>query len=173
MCGQLIKTHEEEDFSWSLLTFSRSLLTYRDNDALLSLAAIIKTLEEDGFDGAEMRARLDYLCAVLEVDRSWQPGLVSDGQLRRMQLALKLMPPRSITCMSMYIYVYVCMYIHTHTHTYIYIYVHTHTHMYIYISERDGETERRRDRETERQRDRETENAVDPYNAYFPGAMDV
>ena len=31
-----------------------------------------------------------------QVDRNWQPGVVSDGQLRRMQLALKLMPPRSL-----------------------------------------------------------------------------
>ena len=31
-----------------------------------------------------------------QVDRNWQPGVVSDGQLRRMQLALKLMPPRSV-----------------------------------------------------------------------------
>ena len=64
------------------------------------MPGLIRTLvsassEEGGKREEELRARLDYLCAALEVKSSWQPGLVSDGQLRRMQLALKLMPPRS------------------------------------------------------------------------------
>ena len=40
--------------------------------------------------------RLAHLVTCLEVDTLWQANQVSDGQLRRMQLALKLTPPRSL-----------------------------------------------------------------------------
>jgi len=57
-------------------------------------------LAQEGFPEEVLAARLAHLIAVLEVDTSWQPGRVSDGQLRRMQLAVKLMAPRPIVLLD-------------------------------------------------------------------------
>ena len=47
-----------------------------------------RSLEEEGFDAQELHTRLEFLCTALQVDLTWQPGLVSDGQLRRSLLAM-------------------------------------------------------------------------------------
>lgn len=63
-------------------------------------AAEAARLAGEGFEPGQLRARLAHLVAVLEIDEAWQPGRVSDGQLRRMQLAVKLMAPRPLVLLD-------------------------------------------------------------------------
>jgi ABC-type uncharacterized transport system ATPase subunit len=51
---------------------------------------------QQGWDESVLAARLAHLARALAVDKSWRTKSVSDGQLRRMQLALKLMAPRDV-----------------------------------------------------------------------------
>merc|ERR1719454_1405647 len=55
-----------------------------------------EALIRDGFPADVIRARLDRLVALLDMDMEWRLHKVSNGQRRRAQLLLKLLRPSSL-----------------------------------------------------------------------------
>ena len=73
---------EEACFAWGGGSWFCLALCF-DFQIADSIHTCPRSLEEEGFDAQELQTRLEFLCTALQVDRTWQPGLVSDGQLRR------------------------------------------------------------------------------------------
>lgn len=57
------------------------------------IQSLLGSLSEDGPLRSEVAARLEHLQTVMQVDPTWACNQVSDGQLRRMQLVMKLAVP--------------------------------------------------------------------------------
>jgi energy-coupling factor transporter ATP-binding protein EcfA2 len=60
----------------------------------------VDALVRDGLPPALVAARLERLVALLDMDMEWRLHQVSDGQRRRAQLLLKLLPPSQLLLMD-------------------------------------------------------------------------